>query len=129
MATRFNINGLSKFSTFNKSCSTSNNNKIRLYMYGCATAAKHNRIHIRIFSYSPIFIYASNSCNVPLRNLKVKGAIIMMKNQCRLETNVLNKGRWLMPQRKRLMSISRYNYMYAITTETSFFTNSKVLSW
>ena len=51
MATRFNINGLSNFSTFNKSCSTSNNNKIRLYMYGCATAAKTQSA-----AYSDIFI-------------------------------------------------------------------------
>ena len=71
MATRFNINGLSKFSTFNESSSTSNNNKIRLYKHGCATAEKSQSMAYYDISYSLIFIYASNSCNVPLRNPKV----------------------------------------------------------
>ena len=71
MATRFNINGLSKFSTFNESSSTSDNNKIRPYLYGCATAVKTQSMTYSDILYSLIFIYASNSCNVPLRNPKI----------------------------------------------------------
>ena len=60
MATRFNINGLSKFSTFNESSLTSNNNKIRPYLYGCATAVKTQSMTYSYILYSLIFIYASN---------------------------------------------------------------------